>query len=187
MGSLILWKGRSKAADSGRVRRTSKFWCFRRALGASSDANFGAAEVVGNHVLLLSGANQTFGMMSQSADAPTVARSLALANLSAWTDGARPLPAWIVAGVQGRAVELRSQTALPQFDTDAFASVLRGAAPVSAETATRLWNFLIINYGVGASEELVARITAGANVDEALEAATGDDEAAFEAAFRRSG
>jgi len=160
---------------------------FRRALGASPDANFGAAEVVGNHVLLFSGANQTPDMVSPIADAPTVARALALANLSSWTDGARPLPAWIVAGVQGRAVELRSQTALPQFDSDTFSSVLRGATPVSAETATRLWNFLIDQYGVGASEELVTRIAAGANVDEALAAAIDDDEATFEDAFRRSG
>jgi len=164
-----------------------EYAAFRRALGASSDANYGAAEVVGNHVLLLSGANQTFGMMSQSADAPTVARALALANLTSATDDARPLPAWIVAGVQGRAIELRSQTALPNLDTDAFAAVLRGTAPVSAETATRLWNFSIDHYGLGASEELVARIAAGANVGEAVEAATGDDEAAFEEAFRRSG
>lgn len=126
-------------------------------------------------------------MVSQSADAPTVARSLALANLSAWTDGARPLPAWIVAGVQGRAVELRFQTGTPQLDSDAFAAILRGAAPVSAETATRMWNVVIDRYSVGAGEELVARLAAGANVDEALQAATGDDEAAFENAFRRSG
>jgi len=160
---------------------------FRRALGAPASATFTGAEVVGNHVLLLSGANQTFGMMPEGADAPMVARSLALANLSSSTDGARPLPAWIVDGVQGRAIGLRSQTATPQLDADTFALVLRGATPVSAETATRLWNFLIDRYGVGASEELVARLTAGANVDEALAAATDDDEAAFEAAFRRSG
>jgi len=160
---------------------------FRRALGTPADVQGGGAEVVGNHVLILSGAANAGGADVQTADVATVSRALALANLSAWTGGVRPLPAWIAAGVQGRAIELRPRAGATRLDADTLSAVLRGATPTSADTATALWNFVLTQYGVGAGEDLVARLAAGVPLADALEAATGDDEATFQDAFRRAG
>jgi len=158
----------------------------RRALGAPSNASLPGGEVVGTTLLLASGGNTDFGLLGNGANAATLVRGLSLANLNAWTDGARPLPAWVVAGVQGSAIGLSAQVSAPETDPALLSSILEGSAPASPGTATALWRFLIDQGGSGVGEELIARLAAGASIDQALQAATGDDTDAFEDAFRRA-
>ncbi len=157
----------------------------RRALSAPTSASLPGGEVVGTTLLLASGEIGAMGQ-GQNADAATLARGLALANLNSWTDGTRSLPAWIIAGAQTRAVGLGAQGTSSATNFDTLEAILSGQAPASAGTANALWRFLINRYGSGAAEELVARLTAGASVDQALQAATGDDIGAFINAFQRA-
>ncbi len=156
----------------------------RRALNAPVGQTLPGGEVIGQTILLASGGNNEFGLTGNGANAATLARGLALANLNSWSEGARPLPAWVVAGTQGRVLGVRPQ--LAASDSQNLGAALRGTSPASPALSTALWNFLLDQYGTGAGEELVARLAAGASVEQGLQGATGDGASAFEDAFVRA-
>ncbi len=147
------------------------FFALRRALGRG-DTNFAPdGDQMGNTILLASG----------GANEATLKRLWSRVLLSTWSDDARPLPAWLQVGFQGVALGGNSpaeQTGLRQLARNGALSLFddsagNGATPLSRARSTSLVEWLYSNYGVGAVNDLVARLGAGIAPDEAITSATG--------------
>ena len=151
---------------------SQNFFALRRALGRG-DAGFAPdGDQSGDTILLASGA----------ANEATLNRLWSRVLLSIWSDEARPLPPWLVAGFQGVALGGNSPAARAELGRAARAGALSlfddsaqsGATPLGRARSTALIEWLYSRFGVGTGSEFVARLATGRAPDQALSEATGE-------------